>query len=192
MVGGAREAHLLAVDREDIPRNVVVIPHRCKSSRVGGGDGSELWTATGNWSGDGRDSQIVNHPPLIPTTLIIDHEKPIDVGEYVDECPHIIGIRRQTGLGLQNDPHSADSGQVAIRSGSGQHGRVVDTEKGSRKRIGLKASCVQQVILKKLARLGLERSRVEMSFGVSLCGYLAVRTGCITNEMLLATTHPVD
>src|SRR5260370_2728432 len=108
MVRRAREAHLLSVDREDIPLNVVVIPSRCKSSRVGGGDGSELWTATGKWSGDGRDSQIVNHPPLVPTTLIIDHEKPRDVGEDVDECPHIIGIRRQTGLGLQNDPHSAD------------------------------------------------------------------------------------
>jgi hypothetical protein len=83
------------------PLNVVVIPHRCKSSRIGGGEGSELWAATGKWSGDGRDSQIVNHPPFVPPTLIIDHEKPRDVGEDGDERPHIIGIRRQTGLGLE-------------------------------------------------------------------------------------------
>ncbi len=108
MVGGAREAHLLSVDREDIPANVVVIPHRCESSRVGGGDGSELWTATGKWSGDGRDSQIVNHPSFVPTALVIDHEEPRDIGENIDECPYIIGISRQTRLGLQNDTHCAD------------------------------------------------------------------------------------
>src|SRR5215831_11230728 len=75
MVRGDGEAHDFSVDSEDVPGHVVVIPHRGKGGCVGGGDGSELWTATGEWGGDRDYSQIVDHPPLVPPTLIIDHKE---------------------------------------------------------------------------------------------------------------------
>src|SRR5947209_12244493 len=46
------------------------------------------------------DLLVVNHPSLVPAALVVDHKQVRDVREHVDEGARIVGICRQTGLGL--------------------------------------------------------------------------------------------
>ena len=114
--------------------------------------------------------QVMDHPPLVPAALVVNNEKPGDVGEDVDERLDVVGVGRQTRLGLQNHAYGAEGGQTAIGSSRGEHGGVVDSRYQAGERIGLEAGCVKQVILEELAGLGLEWRFVKLSFRVGLCG----------------------
>src|SRR5205085_5533060 len=56
-------------------------------------------------------------------------------------------------LGFQNDANSADVGQPAVSSGSGQHGGVVQTRDSAGEDVGFKSGSVEQVVLKEFTRL---------------------------------------
>ena len=117
------------------------------------------------------NSDVVNHPPLIPTTFIVDNEHRGDVGEDIDEGARISGIGRKPGLGLQHDAHSADRLQPAVCPGDRKLRMVIDPGDPFGKYVGLEADVrvrrkttgrVQQVILKQLT--GFEGSIVIVSF----------------------------
>ena len=74
VVGGAREARSLAVDREDVSCDVVAGAHSLQYLGVALGNRSELRVAVGARLGDGGDRDVVDHPPFIPTALVVDDE----------------------------------------------------------------------------------------------------------------------
>ena len=100
----------------------------------------------------------MDHPPFVPAGLIINDEEPGDISEHVNERTGVVGISRQTGLGFQYHPNSADGGQVAVGSSRGRCDAVIEAWYGGGKDVGLKAGGIQQVVLEKLARaVGLRK-----------------------------------
>ena len=183
VIARAREVHGLAIRGEDVASHVVAGAHGRQRVGIGLQKRAELCVAVGAWSIiDGGDRQVVDHPSLVPPALVVDHEQPRDVREYVDERAHVVGIGRQARLGLQDHAHRANGGQAAVGSGRSEHRRVVDAGYQARERVRLEAGRVQQEILKELARLGLEGWLVEMRFGVGLRRELAVRAPRQLNE----------
>ena len=74
VVGGAREVRSPAVDREDVSWDVVAGAHSLDDVSVAFGDRSELGVAVLARSGDIGDGDVVDHPPFIPATLVVDDE----------------------------------------------------------------------------------------------------------------------
>jgi len=74
VVGGAREVRSPAVDREDVSWDVVAGAHSLEDVSVAFGDRSELGVAVLARSGDIGDGDVVDHPPFIPATLVVDDE----------------------------------------------------------------------------------------------------------------------
>src|SRR5262245_8920826 len=116
MVTRAGKMRILAVDGEEVARNAVVSPHSGQLYGVRGRDLPELRTPLRVRRGDIRHPQVVNHPPLIPATLVVDHEQAADVREDIDERAWIIGIAWQARLRLQSHAHRAESGEATVRS----------------------------------------------------------------------------
>src|SRR5437867_9444476 len=170
MIRRAGEVRWISIGSKDAAGNTVVAAsHGPQSGGVGWKDGAELSMAIPPGGAiDRGDRQVMDHPPFVPATLVVDDEQAGDVGEYVDERPNVVRIGWQAGLGFKNYPHRAHGRQAAVRASRGEHCRVVHTGYQARKGIRLKAGCIQQVILKELAGFGGEREPRLMSFGVSL------------------------
>src|SRR5215470_6975549 len=117
---------------------------------------------------DGGDSQIMDHPALIPATLVVNYEKAGDVGKHIDKGTDVIGVCRQVRLRFKDDTNRANRGQATSGSCSSEHCGVVDALEYCGERIRLKACRIQQVVLKKLTRFRLKRRSILMSFGIRL------------------------
>ena len=151
-IGRAGKVRGSAVDGEDMSRHVVAGSHSLENLRVAGGDRSECRTTAGARRGDQWDGDVVDHPPFIPATLVVDDEQRGDVGEHVVEGTWIIGIGRKPGLGLQDHTHGANRREPAVPSGDRQLNMIVHAGDDGREDIGFEAGRVQQVILEQLAR----------------------------------------
>ena len=179
----AGEVLRIAIGGEDVAGDVVVGAHAAQRIGIGLEYGPELCVTVRAWRVvDRGDGQIVDHPPLVPAALVVDHEQPGDIGEDVDERPHVVGIGRQVRLRLQDHAHRAEGGETAVGPGGGEHRGVVDSGYRAGERVRLEARRIQQVVLEELARLGLEGRLVEMSLGVRLGRELAVRSPRQLNE----------
>src|SRR5215813_10069854 len=173
-VGGAGEVRGLAVEGEDIPWHVVAGPHSLEDIRVLLGDHSELRVAVGASRGDGGDRDVVDHPPFIPTALVVDDEHWGNVGENIDERARIRRIGRKTGLGLQDDADGAERWQPAVSPGDGQlYVSVIHPRDYGSKHVGFETGGVQQVILKQLTGpVGLGE-RLHRQVGMRSVGQLS-------------------
>src|SRR5436309_9729220 len=167
MVRRSGEPHCIAVASEDCADDVVVVTHGLYGGRVGGGNHAEVRAASGErlrvrWC----DAQVVDHPALVPAALIVDDEKQGDVRKDIDEGANVIRVRRKAGFGLQNLADGTDGRQTAVGPGRGQHRGVIDAGKKLGEGVRLEAVRIEQVILKKLARLiGL---RIRLSWQLTM------------------------
>src|SRR5262249_26206343 len=141
---------------------------------------------------DRRYSQVVNHPTFVPAALVIDHEQTRDVGKDIDERANVVRVGRQAGLGLEHDPYRSDRRETAVWSGCREHSLVVHARDQAGERVRLKSQGVQQVILEKLARLGLARGCIRVSFGIGLRRQLAVRSTRLPNQPVLEWSGQID
>jgi hypothetical protein len=145
LVVRTRKAHLVAVHREDISRHVIARTHYCQDVRVCLCHGAERAVR------DGRHRQVADHPAFVPSCLVIDHKEARDVCEHVDEGTRIVWVRRQSLLGLQNQPHGANCRQAAVREvGSGRNRFVIDSWDLRSEDVGLKFRCIEEIVLKQL------------------------------------------
>src|SRR5215467_2192867 len=93
---------------------------------------------------------------------------------------------------FEHDPYRSDRRKPAVCSGGREHSLVIHSGDQARKRVRLKSRDIQQVILKKLARLGLERRCVSVSFGIGLRRQLAVRSTRDPNKLVLKWSGQID
>ena len=110
----------LAVDREDVSCYVVAGTHSLQYLGVALGNRSELRVAVPARRGDIGDGDVMDHPPFIPATLVVNDEQWRDVGEDIVEGAGVVWIGGKSGLGLQHHTHGAERGQSAISPGGGQ------------------------------------------------------------------------
>ena len=100
----------LAVDGEDVPRNIVAGAHSLQDRGIARGNCSELRVPIGARLGNGGDCDVVDHLPFIPAALIVDDEQRGNVSEDIVKGTRIRWIGRKPGLGFQHDADGADRG----------------------------------------------------------------------------------
>src|SRR5262249_38090450 len=103
--------------------------------------------------GKRRHSEVAGPPPLVPPRFVVDYEKSGGAGEDVDEGAGIVGIGRQSGRGFSHQADGSNGGLAAVGLVSGSlHRVVVDAGNLCGEDVRLKASRINEVVLKQLAR----------------------------------------
>ena len=137
----------LAVDREDVSGHIVAGAHPLQDVGVALRERSELRVTALARSGDIEDGDVMEHPPFIPATLVVNDEQWRDVGEDIVEGAGVVWIGGKSGLGLQHHTHGAERGQSAISPGGGQlHVAVIHPGDYGGKDVALETARLQQVI----------------------------------------------
>ena len=74
VIGLTREVWAVTVDREDVSRYIVACAHFFEDRGVALGDFTELRMSVGARRSDLGNGDVVDHPPFIPATLVVDDE----------------------------------------------------------------------------------------------------------------------
>src|SRR5882757_325125 len=99
MIGWARELHLLAVHREDVPGNVLtghvlMTAELRDGGRIRGRHRAKLRMAVLAGRRDLGDGEVMDHPALVPAGFVVDDKESGNIREDIDERSTVLGICR--------------------------------------------------------------------------------------------------
>jgi hypothetical protein len=86
----AGEVRGTTVDGKDVTRHIIPGTHPREELGIALGYRSELRVPVFARRGDVGNSDVVDHPPFVPATLVVDDEQRRDVGEHIVERARVV------------------------------------------------------------------------------------------------------
>ena len=143
MIRRAGEVRGTTVDGKDVTRHIIPGTHPREELGIALGYRSELRVPVFARRGDVGNSDVVDHPPFVPATLVVMTNN--------GEMSVNTSLNARGSFGLQHDAHGTHRRQSAICAGDTQLHVVVHSRKNGRKHVRFETGCVQQVVLEQLA-----------------------------------------